>query len=116
MAEGHRLLVNERWLADWIRKQQDSGPGTPASLRMQAQYGPEGIRLIGAVIADSFTGAAIMAVAAIIETIFQHQQASAIAAPCLLIIGLGTCALGFMRARQASTAGKKHRANHPFKG
>lgn len=108
---GHHLLPHERWFAAVILRRQQTHR-TPAILRMEENYGPEGITLW----------------AAAWITIFPAQLLNLFGIACLLggggplstagfwFIGVGVfvCWLGAIRAVQGAKAGRTFRNGRPF--
>ena len=62
MKSARRLLVHERWLADWVDNQRKKVPATGQMYRELQAFGPEGDRLITAARADIIFGGVIVLV------------------------------------------------------
>lgn len=110
VAPGHHLLPHERWFASSILERQR----TPDILRMEQNYGPEGIALWAAAMSTELPGA-LMVLSGIA---FMLASGGGGILPTLgySLNGLGgiLCILGLIRAFQGVRAGRAFRDGRPF--
>jgi len=119
VAPGHHLLPHERWFASLILKRQrahrnSAAPRNPATLRMEQNYGPEGMALIAAGLISVLPGMLLGVLG------FACLVASG-GHPWLLTVlywlwGIGFILMlwGSIRSFQASKAGRAFRGGRPF--
>lgn len=104
----HRLLPHERWFADYGARR---GPGREDSgrSRMQQNYGPEGMALLGAAIADGFPGSlmCVIGIATLAAT-------GSTVGGYLILIGVLIALLGIVRTIQGARAARIYRNGRPF--
>jgi hypothetical protein len=113
VAPGHHLLPHERWSASFLLEWQRSHR-TSAILRMEQNYGPEGIALIAAGLITVLPGMLLVVLG------FACLVASG-GHPLLLTLlywlwGIGFILMfwGSIRSVQASKAGRAFRGGRPF--
>jgi hypothetical protein len=113
LAPGHHLLPHERWFACWILERQRTHR-TPDILRMEQNYGPEGITLWAAAMSTELPGG-LMVLSGIA---FMLASGGGGILPTLgySLDGLGAILilLGLIRAFQGTRAGRAFRGSRPF--
>ena len=113
LAPGHQLLPHERWFASWILGRQRTHR-TPDILRMEQNYGPEGIALWAAAMSTGLPGA--LMVLSGIAFMLASGGGGTLLTLGYWLDGLGVilCILGSIRAFQGSRAGRAFRDGRPF--
>jgi hypothetical protein len=113
LAPRHRLLPQERWFASWILERQRTHR-TPDILRMEQNYGPEGITLWAAAWITVFPGS-LMAVSGIAFMLASGGGGTLLTLGYSLDgFGVFLCLLGSIRAFQGIRAGRAFRDGRPF--
>jgi hypothetical protein len=113
VSAGYRLLPQERWFASWILERQRTHR-TPDILRMEQNYGPEGITLWAAAMSTVLPGALM------VLSGFAFMLASGGSGTLLTVgysldgLGVILCILGSIRAFQGIRAGRAFRGNRLF--
>jgi hypothetical protein len=112
VAPGHRLLPHERWFASSTLESQRTHR-TPYVLRMEQNYGPEGIALWGAAMSTVLPGA-LMVVSGI--AFMLASGGGTLLALGYWLDGFGAILvlLGSIRTFQGSRAGRAFRGNRAF--
>jgi hypothetical protein len=106
----HRLLPHERWLADYGARRGPAPHGTQR-WRMQQNYGPEGMALLGAAYANFLPGSLVGMTGLTATTFFKDSLP---VFGWLELIGFLPMLVALARAVQASRAGRSFRAGRPF--
>ena len=113
LAPRHHLLPHERWFASSTLESQRTHR-TPYILRMEQNYGPEGITLWAAAMSTVLPGALM------VLSGFAFMLASGGGGTLLTVgysldgLGVILCILGSIRAFQGSRAGRAFRDGRPF--
>jgi UPF0716 family protein affecting phage T7 exclusion len=109
----HYLLPHERWFAGVILERQRTHR-TRAVVRMQGNYGPEGIMLMASGLATIIPGVivALSGLAILYASIGDHSLAGI--ASYLMGLGAAAVVAGEIRVIQASRAGRAFRGSRPF--
>jgi Flp pilus assembly protein TadB len=107
----HYLLPHERRYADRMRRLQDSRPDTAPYLRMLQNYGPEGLRLLSATIADLYLFWFIL-LAGLIARFVQLHGVPFVAIGVFAVAAI-IGSVGMVRAAQCAREGKRFRAGRP---
>jgi hypothetical protein len=109
----HSFLPYERWFAGYAVERQRTHPNA-FNLRMETNYGSEGIQLYWAAIADLILGWAISVIGVVLILV-------SIAVPALWPVSLGVPGLGVavaticpIRLAQGSWAGRIYRDGRPY--
>ena len=112
-ARRHHLLPHERWFADRLLARQRT-IRTPAILRLEYNYGREGITLFAAALADILPGGAV-AVAGNALLVISRGQPPLPQVGTLMDFGaLAVVATGLVRTLQSMRAGRAHRGARPY--
>ena len=113
VSAGHRLLPQERWFASLILERQRTHR-TPDILRMEQNYGPEGIALWAAAVITVFPGQLI--VVSGIAFMLASGGGGTLLTMGYSLDGFGVilCLLGSIRAFQGISAGRAFRGNRPY--
>jgi hypothetical protein len=109
----HRLFPHERWFAAFILERQQSHR-TPAILRMEQNYGPEGIGLMAAGLVTALPGQLIGCLGILLLLVSGgHGSLPGVG---YLLMGLGVLLVvpGSLRYIQGSRAGRSFRGDRPF--
>lgn len=113
LAPGHRLLPHERWFASWILERQRTHR-TSDILRMEQNYGPEGITLWAAAMSTVLPGA-LAALSGIVFMLASGGGGTLLTVGYSLNgFGVFLCLLGSIRTFQGSRAGRAFRGNRVF--
>ena len=113
VSAGHRLLPQVRWFASWILERQRTHR-TPVILRMEQNYGPEGIALWAAAVITVFPGQLIV-VSGIIFMLASGGGGTLLTLGHSLDgFGVFLCLLGSIRAFQGIRAGRAFRGNRLY--
>ena len=113
LAPGHRLLPHERWFASWIFERQRTHRA-PDILRMEQNYGPEGITLWAAAMSTVLPGG-LAAVSGIVFMLASGGGGTLLTVGHWLQgFGVILCLLGSIRAVQGIRAGRAFRGNRPY--
>jgi hypothetical protein len=113
LAPGHHLLPHERWFASSTLGNQRTHR-TPYILRMEQNYGPEGITLWAAAMSTVLPGA-LMVVSGIVFMLASGGGGTLLTVGYSLDgFGVILCLLGSIRAFQGSRAGRAFRGNRAF--
>ncbi len=107
-AKHHRLLPHERWFADYGARRGPAPEGSDR-WRMQQNYGPEGMALLGAASLDG-TGGGFIGVIGIVTL----AAGAPTVAAYLIVIGVLIALFGMVRAIQCGRAGRIYRDGRPF--
>ena len=113
VAPGQHLLPHERWFASSTLRRQRTHR-TPDILRMEQNYGPEGITLWAAAMSTVLPGALM------VLSGFAFMLASGGSGTLLTVgysldgLGVILCLLGLIRAFQGIRAGRAFRGSRPF--
>jgi hypothetical protein len=113
LASGHHLLPHERWFASLILKRQRTHR-TPAILRMEQNYGPEGIALMSAGMMTAFPGQIIGCVGIVLLLTSGDHGSVLTVAYWTMGAGVLLAALGSIRYVQGVYAGRRLRGDRPF--
>jgi hypothetical protein len=108
MKSARGLLINERWVVNWVDNQRKKAAATEMS-RDQRLYGPEGDRLMTAAYADELFGIVIFFVG--FPPGLLTSGLAEVPAICIFVIAAGLFMLAFVRVAQAWRAGKVYRAD-----
>ena len=107
------LLPLERWFASRIRKHQKANP-SPLILRLERNYGDDGIALMAA----SILANSLASTAGIVGTAFLFisgdQGSLAQSGYSLLFAAMAVGAIGVVRASQCIHVGRQFRGDRPF--
>jgi hypothetical protein len=107
------LLPHERWMADRNKRSRDSRhPLPPATVRNQQNYGPEGMRLIDAALANSLVVSVVCPAGAVAGGL--QSVGVPFVMICLFAIGAPFFALALIRVVQCARAGRQFRGERPF--
>jgi hypothetical protein len=111
--KGYGLTPPERRIASFLLKRRGANP-TPASVRMQNNYGPVGAALFGVACAVILFGAAV-AVSGMIDA-FLAGESGPRASVGNWISGAGVVLMlpGIIRISQASRVARKYRGGRPL--
>jgi hypothetical protein len=112
-APGHRFLPHERWFASFILERQRTHR-TPDILRIEQNYGPEGIALGAASMATLTPGALIVGAGTILMLISGGGGSLLTLAYKLNALGVILILLGSIRLVQGIRAGQAFRGGRPF--
>lgn len=112
-ASGHHLLPHERWFASFILERQRTHR-TPAILRMEQNYGTEGIVLLSAGILAGLVGAIVVLTGFVALFLSDGHGTLLHAGYYLFLVGVVLELPAGLRAVQASVAGRRFRGNRPF--
>lgn len=112
-APGHHLLPHERWFASSTLESQRTHR-TPDVLRMEQNYGPEGITLWAAAMSTVLPGA--LMVLSGFAFMFASGRSRTLLTVGFSLDGLGAthCILGQIRAFQGIRAGRAFRDGRPL--
>lgn len=113
MVSDHHLLPPERWFAEFILKRQRTHR-TPAILRLEENYGPDGIALMAAALTSGLSGALIGCTGIVLLFLSGGRGAPLTAGYCLLVIGILLEIPAMVRAAQGVHAGRRFRGDRPF--
>jgi hypothetical protein len=118
-APGHRLLPHERWFASLILERQrthrnSAAPRNPATLRMEQNYGPEGIALIAAGLITVLPGMLLVILGFACLVVSGGHPLLLTLVYWLWGIGFILMFWGSIRSVQASKAGRAFRGGRPF--
>ncbi len=109
----HHLMPHERCRAEKLAERQQSNR-TPAIIRGEQNYGPEGMVLYSAVLAN-IVSAGVIAVLGIVLTWVPRAEGTLYEiANILLGIAIIAVLAGMVRAFQGAKAGRAFRAGRPF--
>ena len=113
LAPRHHLLPHERWFAASTLERQRTHR-TPDVLRMEQNYGPEGITLLAAAMSTALPGA-LAAVSGIVFMLASGGGGTLLTVGHWLQgFGVTLIILGQIRAFQGSKAGRAFRDGRPF--
>jgi hypothetical protein len=113
LAPRHHLLPHERWFASWILERQRTHR-TPDILRMEQNYGPEGITLWAAAMSTVLPGA-LMVLSGIAFMLASGGGGTPLTMGYSLDgFGVFLCLLGSIRAFQGGRAGRAFRDGRQF--
>jgi len=113
VSAGHRLLPHERWFASWVLERQRTHRG-PDILRLEQNYGPEGMALWAAAWITAFP-AALMVVSGIAFMLASGGGGTLLSLGYWLDgFGVILILLGSIRTAQGIRAGRAFRGNRPF--
>jgi hypothetical protein len=119
VAPGHHLLPHERWSASLILERQrnhrnSAAPRNPATLRMEQNYGPEGIALWTAGMITVLPGMLLVVLGfACLVPASGHPWLLTLVS-WLYGIGVILILLGSIRYFQCNRAGRTFRGGRPF--
>lgn len=115
MAEygNHYFFPHERWSIKFFRQRQKDHQTAPV-IRMQQNYGPEGVALMGAAYANMIPGTIIVIGEVFVSIIIRSVIFGVMPWNILLAAGFLAVAFGMTRALQSSRAGRIFRAGRPF--
>lgn len=112
-ASGHHLLPPERWFGVLMLRRQQTNP-TPPILRLQQNYGPEGIALYAAALLSGFVGGAVALLGIALLVASGDRGNLLLAGYVMLFVGIGGALMAIMRALQMSYVGRRFRGGRPF--
>jgi len=118
-APGHHLLPHERWFASLILERQrahrnSATPRNPATLRMEQNYGPEGIALIAAGLITVLPAMLLVLLGFVCLIASGGHPWLLTLLYWLYGIGFALMLWGSIRSVQASNAGRAFRGGRPF--
>ena len=113
VSAGYRLLPQERWFASWILERQRTHR-TPDILRIEQNYGTEGIALWAAAVITVFPGQLIVVSGIVFMLASGGGGTLLTVAYSLDGFGVILCLLGSIRAFQGIRAGRAFRGNRLF--
>jgi hypothetical protein len=109
----HRLLPHERWLATLVvRRQQAHRPASV--LRIEQNYGPDGIALWAAGYATTIPGELIAFIGILLLLLTSDRGRHPAAAYAVIGLGIVLLALSSVRFVQGIRAGRAFRGDRPF--
>ena len=103
----------ERWSAALILERQRTHR-TPAILRIEQNYGPEGITLIAAGLSSVLPGQLIGCIGIVLLLVSGDRGSLPLIGYSLMGLGVLLVVLGSMRYIQGSKAGRRFRGDRPF--
>ena len=109
----HRLLPPERWFASFILDRQRTNR-TPAIMRLEENYGPEGIALGAAAICSGLVGAVVSCVGLVLLIASGGHGPTLKLGYYLLAVAIVLECPAIIRAIQGIFAGRRFRGNRPF--
>lgn len=109
----HRLLPHEQWYAGWLLERQRTHRG-PFILRMEQNYGREGIILYAAAWINVFPCQVLMMAGLVLLVISGGQGSLTEVTSWLAGIGAVLGVAGLIRAAQAARAARTFRGGRPF--
>lgn len=113
VAPGYRLLPPERWFASFILERQRTHR-TPAILRTEQNYGPEGIALLAAAILFGLCGAITGCCGFVFLFLADgHGPLVGLGYGCLFAAIVLECP-AVIRGIQCASAGRRFRGDRPF--
>jgi hypothetical protein len=110
---GHWLLPPERWFASAALERQRTHR-TPTILRLEQNYGPEGIALLAAGVLLWLLGVAIAMVGVVVLFVSGGDGLTFRLGNYLLFAAMVVGVPAIVRAIQASYAGRRFRGDRPF--
>lgn len=110
---GHWLLPPERWFASAVLERQRTRR-TPTILRLEQNYGPEGIALVAAGVLLWLLGVAIAWVGVVLLLVSGGNGLPFRLGNYLLFAAMVIAVPAIVRAVQASHAGRRFRGDRPF--
>jgi hypothetical protein len=110
---GNRLLSPERRFASFIVERQRTHR-TPPILRMERNYGPEGIAFMAASILSGLAGAAVGCTGFVLLLTSQGHGNLLHTGYYLMLAGIALECLAMTRAVQGIYAGRRFRVNRAF--
>lgn len=113
MAPGHRLLPPERWFASLILERQRTNR-TPAIIRLEDNYGPEGIALGAAAIFSGLVGAVVGLVGLVLLFASGGHGPTLHPGYYLLFAAIVLECPAIIRAIQGIYEGRRFRGDRPF--
>lgn len=113
LAPEHHLLPHERWFASLILERQRTHR-TPAILRMEQNYGPEGITLMSAAIISGLIGVIVGFIG--LALLFSSGDRGPLLHPgyYLTLAAVLLELPSIYRSIQATYAGRRFRGDRPF--
>jgi len=108
-----RLLPPERWFAAFILERQRTHR-TPAILRIEQNYGPEGIALMAAGLFTALPGQLIGCIGIVLLLVSGDHGSLPGIGYSLMGLGVLLVVPGSMRYIQGSKAGRQFREDRPF--
>ena len=106
----HHLLPPERWFAEFILRRQQTHR-TPAIIRMEHNYGREGIILFAAAIMTELLGGVVCAGGVLLLFVIGDSGSL----PYITIgVGALVIAFGMIRTVQGARIGRRFRGDRPF--
>lgn len=113
IAGEHHLLPHERWFASLILERQRTHR-TPPILRMEQNYGPEGIALMSAGMMTAIPGQIVVCVGIVLLLVSGDHSPLVAVAFATMGVGVLLAALGSIRYVQGVYAGRQFRGDRPF--
>jgi hypothetical protein len=98
-------LPHKRLFVNWVLKPR--GPKKLGAIRMEQDYGPDGIRLVLAMLPGFVGGVVALLGLGVMFAAYAAGQG-------ILWFGLAIQLIGLIRAIQASVAGRRFRGGRPF--
>ncbi len=95
------LLPHERLIASFVTKRQSVRPDGPALLRMRESYGPEGVGLISAALANLLPGQLAVIVSIVLIAASRDRGSLSEASRIILVLGVCAVILAVFRIAQA---------------
>jgi hypothetical protein len=108
-----KLLPHERWFASFILGRQRTRR-TPAILRMEQNYGPQGIALMSAGMVTAFPGQLIGCIGIVLLLTSGGHGSALIVAFWTMGAGVLLAALGSIRYVRGVYSGRRFRGDRPF--
>ena len=110
---GHKLTPPEAWFSDWMLRRQQAHRTAPL-LRLEQDYGPEGIALGAAAILLGLTGAVVGWVGLILLLASGGRGPMLHPAYYVIVAGILIELPAIIRSVQGIYAGRRFRGDRPF--
>ncbi len=110
---GPHLLPHERWLASKAFRRREAPAGS-ARWRLWQNYGPKGVALMMAMIADTVAAWLLGLLAFVLLGVSDGAGALGDTGYVIGLIAIAATLLGFFRMVQATSAGRKFRNGRAF--